>query len=1527
MSCTILTDAEKELLKYLPEETEETLKGLVGLWMENNPNRKTDHPTLKDIQDTIVQYRGNDIDKTLAPTSNSYTVTYTPKGKSRQTYTIRGSKIYNKHGKEVFKESSADRLKIYANLAIHLNRAVVVEHKGSIYVVNNRNQILSGTTGKIMQWGEENGNRRAILEEARRKFAAKAAQVSKASTSTTFSTSSSTSYPERTRENVNWSDITIALAEDFNTAGERLTRSVSGFKYVSYTLTDSANAQAIADDIYNQMVAKGRTKDLKLNIAGNGIYTLTKPQEYYNDLLTKVISILQSKGVTISAIRSGGQTGIDEAGIIAAQRLNIPSIVHSTSDFKYRSKSGIDISSESGFKSRFQQQANIEEAVPIEDESNYTPIDIDANTAPEMLDDALMPPAPIYNTTEEEELDTSPVDTLPVATLEQQREVDLVFDPQTRRDRVSLISRFFSNQVDKALREAKDIINNRMKYEVLTEEQLNDLRRGLYALNRLKIIGELTPAGVFDRVKAIFEDYVNDTEEGRIQAELKKINNTKGAEKYSEEKKLAAAKKRAEYKYQEYQKIINNFEALAEEASSELLITEGIRVDPNYVSPDEANLNSDDPEGYSETDSQTDNFNKEDSQKDGWMTHFREVSAYESLSQAVRKVIRETPRLDYRGKAEKDDLGNLRYLDANYVHATLIDKLRYMITSEDMMPLLEDLAKLKPWVKQIIKTISKDDSLFSQFYQDFRKDFVQYWIQKKKLNSDGTYSIETISINKPEGVNYLLDAWRDNYESGTQLDEDSIYEKNGEINRDNAREGLRITRELNNQFTRLNTTQERLDLLNQEETWDKLMKLLHMIGIDPNPAVLRIALTNIKEVPGITFTDPIMLLLPQLNIIFSGVAEGKVVSKTDADGAVKRGDLINTFGNAYKDIAAMIAEVTEDAIESSVRENGKTQYSHVMPSYLGKLVKQLKNVRGKSEEDYDKFIEEEFKQYDWFYDKKNERWRSDWIEKLATDPKMRDALQHKVVLNYDKIAYKDWDDINYTLVLLNEYWAESKSGMAWYHVPILSDAPSAEFIRFVRYTTGSEYYEDGALKGKPKSYQDIILDKMIDIVNQEYDRIQLVKERHTMYLNGLNISPIANFDIIGDRKGGSEFKFIPELNDIRYEGGETFLDRFEKMRKGDSAKFREFIKNTLRDIMEDGFEATYADWHDAGLFEELPNGKFKNLPSNKFSVGQSKENLKVAGALAKAQKILGSSFTSEMEDLLNRYTNNKPVDDRQANRMFEQIKALLNNKAARNEIKPSERDTISRDLVVKNNSKEALREYYYNSKFATSQIIEMTTTDLAFYKDLEDFQKRFKEVHAPSLRLNTMAKFHGENIGRTWERTIYLRDDVIVSSAIDDIKEVLDAKVAKGEITKPERDYIISQFKDVNVADAQAYRSISSYRAMMGMMGQWTDEMETAYKHLTDPNGQWTLQDFNIIWQTKKPYVYTQVNNESGIEGHSGIKTPVQHKNSEFLLLALHSAISGPLGKSSKLRAINEFMEKRGIDVVQFESTTKVGKV
>lgn len=1051
-----------------------------------------------------------------------------------------------------------------------------------------------------------------------------------------------------------------------------------------------------------------------------------------------------------------------------------------------------------------------------------------------------------------------PFETTEISISEEQSRVDLDFTPTKRRDRVSLIARLFSNEINKALQETNSILNKRIE-RASSEEERNELRREINGLNRFDVIEKITPAGLFGRVFDIFQSYVSDSEDNRVQAELDKINSSKGADRFSDEDKLKAAQRRAEYKTQEYKKVLHNFNALAEETSSILRVTEGLLLNLNYTAASDVNLNEENPEGISVIDQQDDIFNKEETFKEGWMTDYRRVSNSESLTQAVRKAINNIPKLDYNGKREQDDLGFPRYLDPSYVVYTLLDKLSSMVTSKDMIPLLQELSQRRPWVKQVIKLLQKDETLFSQFYQNFRKNFTSYWIQKEKASGNDTIR-QTININKSEGYNYLINSWRDNYDSGTELDSDSIYGSDRELNQENAKKGLEWTRALNNRFSNLDTS-SRIDLMENDRIWNSIMKLLRMIGIDTNPALVKEALTNIKSSENVKYTDPIMLLFPQLDIIFSGVASGEV----------KTGDLINNFDSAYTSIASLIKDVGEDAFERSFRDGDKSYFSYTNPNYIGDLIKQLNDT---DERRFKEFIDKEYKPYWWFF--KNEEWRNDWLNQIINSRDIRKGLKHKVVISSEfltpqgrtKLEYSSWDELEYTLILLTEYFSEpedSRSNIkwAWYHLPILSDAASAEFIRFRKYESGIEYDEDG----NELTYDDIILDKLVELVNQEYDRIMLVRQLDEEYQNGNhNVPFIANYNIARNRDGsiksigGAEFKFLPALNSFRYEDGKLFVDKLgELSRTGSGANVRSFIKDALREIMERGFEEEYNRWNSIGVLD-----------------GMSR---------------VDSKYSSESR------------------------------------------------------IREALRNYYWNSKLATSQIIQLATTDLAFYKDMKEFQKRFKEVHAPSLRLNTSSTYKGERTGRDFERTIYLKDDEVVSSVIQDIVEVIMEKHNKGELSDYDTASILSKYgytnystknnrgeniqyvkignsvvetSAVNVADAQAYRSLSSYRAILDMQGQWNDDMERAYNNLQ--SGTWNAEDFNIIWQTKKPFVYSQIGKETGI------KVPVQHKNSEFLLLAVNKPIGGVLGKSDKLRAINEFMEENNIDVVQFESAVKVGK-
>lgn len=73
-----------------------------------------------------------------------------------------------------------------------------------------------------------------------------------------------------------------------------------------------------------------------------------------------------------------------------------------------------------------------------------------------------------------------------------------------------------------------------------------------------------------------------------------------------------------------------------------------------------------------------------------------------------------------------------------------------------------------------------------------------------------------------------------------------------------------------------------------------------------------------------------------------------------------------------------------------------------------------------------------------------------------------------------------------------------------------------------------------------------------------------------------------------------------------------------------------------------------------------------------------------------------------------------------------------------------------------------IEEYIWNSMYMTSQLIQVVTTDLAYYKGSVDFQKRFKEVYAAGTKLNTNSKY-----GRKEEKTVYISDLILTSLLIN----------------------------------------------------------------------------------------------------------------------------------------------------------------
>lgn len=150
----------------------------------------------------------------------------------------------------------------------------------------------------------------------------------------------SSSYGPRTWHNAA-QGVTLAYAVDHTTAGEKLTQKASKGKIVMVHAGEHDDLTA-ARALYITLKHYGCHV---INVAGNGIYTFAKhgfSQKNVNDAIYNILSHLQPHW-RIDHIVSGGQSGADLAGLIAAQRLGIDCTGMWPKGYKMRFEDGKDV--------------------------------------------------------------------------------------------------------------------------------------------------------------------------------------------------------------------------------------------------------------------------------------------------------------------------------------------------------------------------------------------------------------------------------------------------------------------------------------------------------------------------------------------------------------------------------------------------------------------------------------------------------------------------------------------------------------------------------------------------------------------------------------------------------------------------------------------------------------------------------------------------------------------------------------------------------------------------------------------------------------------------------------------------------------------------------------------------------------------------------------------------------------------------------------------------------------------------------
>lgn len=149
----------------------------------------------------------------------------------------------------------------------------------------------------------------------------------------------SSRYSPRTYANAHGADLTVAVAIDFSTAGERLTQKAAGDRYLAIQL--EGDPVAAARKLYAELRRRNAST---LNVAGNGIYTLSRhgwSQEQVNQWIHAMLSKVAAHW-PLTLVRSGGQTGIDIAGVAAAHTLGLDALALLPAGYIQRYEDQID---------------------------------------------------------------------------------------------------------------------------------------------------------------------------------------------------------------------------------------------------------------------------------------------------------------------------------------------------------------------------------------------------------------------------------------------------------------------------------------------------------------------------------------------------------------------------------------------------------------------------------------------------------------------------------------------------------------------------------------------------------------------------------------------------------------------------------------------------------------------------------------------------------------------------------------------------------------------------------------------------------------------------------------------------------------------------------------------------------------------------------------------------------------------------------------------------------------------------------
>lgn len=923
------------------------------------------------------------------------------------------------------------------------------------------------------------------------------------------------------------------------------------------------------------------------------------------------------------------------------------------------------------------------------------------------------------------------------------------------------------------------------------------------------------------------------------------------------------------------QLITDNWDAIMYLAADIFAMNEGFGITKdysrgNFTTTEDSKVDFDNFNDYSNDQDIAAEEGEKDEQEH-WQVESRTIDVLNSMSALVRLGLHQCYLLDAEGNKVYSKWGIAERVNPRESVNSILRWTQGALSLDDMIKRLSDKQKQNPWLSQLIERLSdksgKETDFQSQFYGVFSKHFQLYSIV---LLEDGKYY--SMTVNSHPALSEAMKSISALFKIG----EHPLFGNNGKINSKllgsdqttgknsefNLHKALTELREIDKAIKEGKT----LDDAMSKTATDNILGISKSFGYNITEEMLTdvVNAENIKKI-----TESLGYIVKDLDKALQAQNKGTL---KEYDPFKFGGE--NSIGGSLRNLLTPITDKLEDTAVNAFYDSGKMYQSYITPSFMTKLMNKFRQ-EGQAFED---FIMDEYGSSEWFKFQNGDAdkgWRNEWLRILAKDENARKVFDHKVELNFNKHNYmRNMSDAEYTLSLITEYFAESTDNNtnmvpAWFRVPMQSNKPSSEFIKFYSY--------------RGEGYKNSIVYGLHNMFLQELSRIQTVRMRN---MDKKDAGFIKNFDT-----NGRKFNFLPVLNNYL----ENTADKIAK---------RDILRNEDNTISSDNSRL-------ASLLQKKVEGEVALTAEEEAELGKL------------ADRVIRQHMEDRVQSILNNWENNGILEAAKS------IKGIYPS-----ELKDEEADDWVRKQV---------ENYLWNDAFASKNILQLTLTDIAFYKDTEDLQKRLAQLHAPGVRGNIYATdYNGNRVSDGKYRTFILQDfDSFKSNIIANIAEVFDRRIAAAQQNQKAQMMALKEslvgkdgkYTKINVTDAQGYSSPSSYRKKAFIFGRWSKQAEDIYQKLQ--KGEYNYTDLETAFQPLKPFVYSKLTKDMGVANapiHS-MEVPFQAKNAEYLLIMADAILKGEkLSRPNLLRAVYRVMEDseklnptKGIDTVQFESAIKSG--